>query len=238
MDEHAWNTTKDPRDMLGYLEREYIRLTGNDWLGFPTWDRKFRLFACHSARRYWNQPQDARFLPLVAFAEKRAYGELTEEAFYEATTGTQRIRLVCEDYEDAAGWTTWLRASLRTPKPDEAARIWTFALSAEMKTHRKHPAFIHANQVLTPYQPGLLRELFGNPFRPLPPLPASVRAWQEGTVVRLAQAIHEKRDYERLTVLGDALEEAACPWSEITEHCHAPMNHVRGCWVIDHILGL
>src|SRR5581483_2599391 len=39
----------------------------------------------------------------------------------------------------------------------------------------------------------VLRDIFGNPFRPSPPLPPAVLAWNDGTVRRIAQAIYEVR---------------------------------------------
>jgi hypothetical protein len=39
----------------------------------------------------------------------------------------------------------------------------------------------------------LVRDIFGNPFRPSPPLPPSVLAWNDGTFPRLAQSIYDDR---------------------------------------------
>ena len=52
-----------------------------------------------------------------------------------------------------------------------------------------------------------------------------------------AQAIYDDRALERLPVLADALEEAGCTDAAILEHCRGPGPHVRGCWVIDLLLG-
>jgi hypothetical protein len=40
-----------------------------------------------------------------------------------------------------------------------------------------------------------------------------------------------------LRLLGDALEDAGCTDPAILDHCHGPGPHVRGCWVVDLILG-
>jgi hypothetical protein len=37
--------------------------------------------------------------------------------------------------------------------------------------------------------------------------------------------------------LIDALEEAGCTNADILNHCRQPGEHVRGCWVVDLILG-
>src|SRR5438093_701332 len=55
----------------------------------------------------------------------------------------------------------------------------------------------------------LLRDTFGNPFRPgtIEPM---WREWKDGTIVMLAQGIYHERIFENLAVLADALEEAGC----------------------------
>src|SRR5262249_18277605 len=67
----------------------------------------------------------------------------------------------------------------------------------------------------------LLRDLFGNPCRPVPRDPAWL-AWHSGTIPQLAHAIYDDRDLpsghldpHRLAVLADALEDAGCSDQEI-----------------------
>ena len=62
-------------------------------------------------------------------------------------------------------------------------------------------------------------------------------AWGSGIVQRLAQAIHEDRAFDRLPILGDALEDAGCLDAELLSHLRSPGPHVRGCWAVDLILG-
>jgi hypothetical protein len=78
--------------------------------------------------------------------------------------------------------------------------------------------------------------MFGNPLRPVHVAPAW-RCWNDSTVVKLAQGIYDERDFDRLPVLADALEEAGCDNTDILNHCRQPGEHVRGCWVVDLILG-
>jgi len=40
-----------------------------------------------------------------------------------------------------------------------------------------------------------------------------------------------------MPILADALEDAGCTDAAILEHCRGPGPHVRGCWVVDLILG-
>jgi hypothetical protein len=117
----------------------------------------------------------------------------------------------------------------------------------------------HDRERLT--QAHLLRDIFGNPFRPV----AIERAWLTADVVKLAETIYVERTFDRLPILAEALEQAGCRDQEILSHCReprpsfqptesirsnwwpwrrraqavpaAPVAHVRGCWVLDLILG-
>jgi len=82
----------------------------------------------------------------------------------------------------------------------------------------------------------LLRDIAGNPFRPVR-MNMSWLAWTTDTVVRMARAIYEERRWEDLPVLGDALEEAGCNDAVLLTHCRGPGPHTRGCAVVDALLG-
>jgi hypothetical protein len=79
----------------------------------------------------------------------------------------------------------------------------------------------------------LLRDIFGNPFRPVVFDPA----WLTPTVTSLASSIYADRAFDRMPMLADALEEAGCDHADILLHCRGDGPHVRGCWVVDAILG-
>jgi hypothetical protein len=82
----------------------------------------------------------------------------------------------------------------------------------------------------------LVREMWGNPFRPVEVDPLWL-TWNDGTISRLARSIDEQRTFDTLPILGDALEEAGCADPAVLEHCRASQAHVRGCWVVDLLLG-
>jgi hypothetical protein len=82
-------------------------------------------------------------------------------------------------------------------------------------------------------QAHLLRDIFGNPFRPVAVNPA----WQSSTVVSLAQSIYDDRAFDRMPILADALEDAGCTSADVLDHCRGAGPHVRGCWVVDLLLG-
>jgi hypothetical protein len=80
---------------------------------------------------------------------------------------------------------------------------------------------------------GLLRDIVGNPFRPVTFSPV----WRSETAVALATGIYAERAFDRLPILADALEEAGCDSADVLSHCRGPGPHARGCWVVDGVLG-
>jgi len=84
----------------------------------------------------------------------------------------------------------------------------------------------------------LLRDIVGPlPFRPVV-LDPSLLKWNDRLVVGLAQAIYEERRWGDMPVLADALLDAGCDSEDMLAHCHEQGTvHVRGCWVLDLLLG-
>ena len=79
----------------------------------------------------------------------------------------------------------------------------------------------------------IIRDIFGNPFRPV----ALDPAWLTPTVVALASQLYESRDFGAMPILADALQDADCDNDAILDHCRGPGPHVPGCWVVDLVLG-
>lgn len=79
----------------------------------------------------------------------------------------------------------------------------------------------------------LIRCIFGNPFRPV----AFDPNWCTSTVVSLARSMYESRDFSPMPILSDALQDAGCENEDTLNHCRSAGSHVRGCWVVDLILG-
>ena len=78
----------------------------------------------------------------------------------------------------------------------------------------------------------LLREVFGNPFRLVDFAP-----WRTDTAVTLARQMYESREFSAMLILADALQDAGCDNEEVLSHCRGAGPHVRGCWVVDGVLG-
>ena len=80
----------------------------------------------------------------------------------------------------------------------------------------------------------ILRDIFGNPFRPV----AFNPAWHTSDVLLLAQGIYDDRAFDRMPILADALQDAGCDNEDVLNHCReVNATHVRGCWVVDLVLG-
>ncbi len=89
--------------------------------------------------------------------------------------------------------------------------------------------------------PEVARQRVYGPYReiagPLTPL-AFAPAWRTDTAVLLAKQMYEARDFSAMPILADALQDAGCDSPDILDHCRgAPGVHIRGCWVVDLVLG-
>jgi hypothetical protein len=87
------------------------------------------------------------------------------------------------------------------------------------------------------WQTNLVREIFANPFQPVPTINLDWLAWRGGAILALAQAIYDREDFSMMPILADALEETGCTDPAILNHCRQAELHVRGCWLLDLLLG-
>ena len=83
----------------------------------------------------------------------------------------------------------------------------------------------------------MVRDVFGNPFRPRTPADPSWLAWNGGVVRELARAAYSDRCFTDMALLADALEDAGCADADLLGHLRGPGPHVRGCWAVDLLLG-
>jgi hypothetical protein len=89
-----------------------------------------------------------------------------------------------------------------------------------------------------------LHELFGNPYATRRKQKGDPRrgwmcapAWRTETAVTLARQMYESREFSAMPILADALQDAGCDNDDILSHCRGAGPHVRGCWVVDLVLG-
>jgi hypothetical protein len=170
----------------------------------------------------------------VAVAERFADGQATGKELKEA-------RFDCRRQGYFSGGVAAYKCA--SPTATQAARLAQEWAWRELFRHREEtgdPASERTNTEEGAAQAHLLRDIFGNPFRPATISPA----WLTPTVKNLATAAYENRtlsagtlEHARLAVLADALEDAGCTNSDILYHLRCPGPHVRGCWALDLLLG-
>lgn len=100
-------------------------------------------------------------------------------------------------------------------------------------------AWMAARRPELAWQAGLIHDIFGGLFHTIDLFRSRLvdTAWLTPTVTALTQEMYESRDFARIPVLADALQEAGCEDEDILLHCQGLGPHTRGCWVLDRLLG-
>jgi hypothetical protein len=218
-----------------------------DFLQGKISERKLRLFAVACCRPLWHL-LDARKRRAIEILERYADGEPTENAVRE-------LRRLFDkgDAEPAHLAVANAALSLLNPHapPDttrdamfaayhaaraagkEAGTGWESSYDEEGGQDRELLPGAIARAQETQVQCRLLRDIAGDPFRPV----AVDDAWNVPAVAALTGTIYESRAFDRLAELAVSLAEARCADNRLLEHCRDPGPHVRGCWVLDLILG-
>jgi hypothetical protein len=189
-------------------------------------ERKMRLFAVACCHQVWYLLANAHCRAAIDVAERFADGfarsvelEAALQAVRETEWNARRPHYTAYR-ENASYWVAQYVVEANVRAGDVAR------LSRELAS-REEMAFI---------QCATIRDIFGNPFRPVTLDPIWL-AWHDGTIPKLAAMIYNERRFGDLPVLADALEEAGCTNEAILRHCRTPGEHVRGCWVVDLLLG-
>jgi hypothetical protein len=229
MDESQWLTGSVPSRMMRHLrESPGAGVELRSWFAHPSYGtlpRKWRLFLAACCRRVWpllgsgNGPAQR----LIEFAEGFADAPPTEESrqrvlawFGNGKISTQYGRLI------------W---GLTAPLAAAAGELRNIAGQHARQTEKADKwkgerAALDAERLA---QCALIRDLFGNPFRPV----AFDPVWRSDTVVCLARAMYESRDFGSLPILADALEDTGCTDTAVLSHLRGPGPHIQGCWVLE-----
>jgi hypothetical protein len=219
MTEGEWLACTDPVPML-----EFLRGKGSG--------RKLRLFAAASFGRLVALLPDPRQRRGIEVLERLAEGTVTLAG----------CRGVAAEVRRAIPPDDWIPG---TPPADHphyiALMLYREFCSSSIAVHAVHASSGRADGVGEHHeQVRLMRCIFGNPFRPV----ALEPAWLTPIVFSLARAAYDERvmpegtlNPARLAVLADALEDTGCTNQDVFGHLRGPGTHVRGCWVVDLILG-
>jgi hypothetical protein len=236
--EGEWLACTDPKLML-----EFLQGTGKSS------DRKLRLFAVACCRRFANLIPDPRSRTALTVAEQYADGLATAESLKTAETEAsqvshhgypeERLGTACYDAATYYEWNLSREEMLVSGLPtcgqtaaenasEQVAHYCGFSVEVDTNGAAHSQAFRTERQS----QAEMLRDIVGNPFRPV----AVDASWLTPTVLGLAQSIYGERRLDQLPSLAEALENAGCHNADILAHCRQPGGHVRGCWVLDTIL--
>jgi hypothetical protein len=209
-----------------------------DWSGDPDFlldpvrntvsGRKLRLFACACCLRIWHMLTDERSRKAVKVGELFADGKVDERELAAAKVAANSAHF---EAATPAIFSPAAHAAACAFYTATAPPILTFAAA-----NRAASSLGLEKEAEQKEQASLFRDILGNPFRPVF-ADTSWLAWNDDTIPKLAQAIYDDRAFDRLPILADALEDAGCDNADILAHCRGPGPHVRGCWVVDLLLG-
>lgn len=227
MTEAEWLVCDDPDKMLSFLRGKAS-------------DRKLRLFAVACCRRIWHLLTDERSRKAVEAGERLA-DQLVREPEHRAIA--EAAKHVDNDGTNNAAHAAYLAAEINSP-PNHPDAEWGIAFETMCMAAYADPQYLQSwsTEHGTRYYPAdsiqqahchLLRDIFNNPFRPV----AMKQAWRTSEVVTLARFIYENRDFDRMPELAEALENSGCTDADVLNHCRTAKEHVRGCWIVDLILG-
>jgi hypothetical protein len=104
--------------------------------------------------------------------------------------------------------------------PDSLVSVPAEQIATTVRRYTNHPA-------------SYLHDIFANEVRPV----AFSPTWRTATTVTLAGQMYEERDFCAMPILADASQDVGCDSEAILAHCRGPNCHVRGCWVMDLLLG-
>ena len=209
MTEAEWLTCANPRWMLNL-----VTATASE-----TSERKLRLFAVASFRRVLDMNSDG-WGQTIDIAEQYADARAEDREVRDF-----HIALISKNARAGSSFPIH-------PNARVAAR-GAVVLATDMR-RSDDPDGVFGRIEEVPFQAALLRDIFGNPFRPA----ALDPAWRTSDVMLLATGIYAEGAFDRMPILADALQDAGCDSDDILTHLRDPhATHVRGCWALDLVLG-
>jgi hypothetical protein len=210
MTESEWLVSIEPWKMLMCLDAK-------------VWKRKLRLFAVACCRRRWAIIDDTHLRHAVEIADRWADHACTGREL-RATKRYARAELFKKLNEGVPnGGIASAVDSLFFLDVYTAANTTSHVTAGLC-------ADVEAEYVA---QASELRDIVGNPLRAI----THDSSFLTNDVIALAQNIYDTRAFERLPSLAKAIKEAGGDEREVLDHCHQSKAHVRGCWVIDLVLG-
>jgi hypothetical protein len=225
MTEEQWLNGGDPSLLVYFLCQQQRANRTN------AGKRRLRLFACACMRRRWDLIKEPSVREVVALCERYADGQATAD---ELTAAQERVERWWQQQRQVTvhsciGSAAWVMC---TPG---MARMWPQHVAYQMSYARgivaagppepgwNYELVRQAQCAEMRGQADLARDIFGNPFRPLP------RRTFSADLRSLAQGCYEG-DASLYPILADALADAG--EEAAAAHCRQG-GHARGCHVVD-----
>jgi hypothetical protein len=210
-----------------------------DELNPKTWYRKQRLFACACCRSIWDLLPDDASREAVRTAERFADGDVTSDGLRKAYEALVESGPTSRVWNPAAGAAELFTGSYHATASSflRAATESVEACGAALVGPRSRRSPGRAERNENARQCDMLRDIAGPLLFRRIAVDRTWLFWNSGTVPKIAEAIYDDRLFDNMPILADALEEAGCTNAEILDHCRVGGEHVRGCWVVDLLLG-
>ncbi len=254
MTESEWLACDDPEPMLAFLRGEAVTLLDRvppeqheamrQHLLTATSRHKRALFACACCRPLWPLLKDERSRNAIAVAEQFLDGLADDRQLWAARAAALDARDASRPHTRGPGREAGQVARAAAVAAWKAVSFEAAEAAAECATAAVWAALFPSKAEAKREQVRLLHDIIGNPFRPSPHLPASLLDQADGLIPKLAQAAYDNRELpsghlepSRLAVLADALEEAGVADADLLQQLRGPGPHVRGCHVLDLVLG-
>jgi hypothetical protein len=219
MTEAEWLVSDDPCSLLQIVRQSK-----------PS-ERKVRLFNAAICRRFWDYLPEAS-QAILSESELIADGAVQKPS--DDFELCKRANAVVAPFDRQYPRKQFPSAEVRIQR-DAAVAVCYAVIPNEL--FGAHGYFTDFDPLERRPQSQIVRDVFGNPFRSLPIVGPFWLAWDDRTVPKIAQAIYDDRAFDRMPILADALEDSRCGNADILNHCRQPGEHVRGCWVVDLLLG-
>jgi hypothetical protein len=197
--------------------------------------RKLRLFMVGCCRRVWPAITEESHRRAVEVAERFADGRAAEaerEAAFQALSRSAPLWLGSGQSLARAPLACRLCVGAKAGDNAPLVSLLTAGVAASAASPDEPDCWKEGTRQELTEQAGLVRCIFGNPFRPVKFDPH----WRTDTAVSLARQMYESRDFTAIPILADAIQDAGCGNADVLDHCRNPGPHVRGCWVVDLVL--
>lgn len=226
MSEQEWDEETDASTKLEFLPGEIS-------------ERKLMMFAATCCKRMGSLVTDHRLLAGIECVQRLPEGNIQPSELQHIISGVWEYyhSQLARQFDDPACGAV-IEALERDSQHWPVAHHWVAAVSSHVKCAIVDP-LIQRGEDESAWaeeqreQCLIVSDIFGNPFRPV----SLDQSWRTSTIQAIAKQMYDSHDFSPMPILADALQDSGCENEDILSHCRGDGPHVRGCWVVDLILG-